>query len=212
MSDAKTTSAEAADENPFWRFSLGIYDEPGVAQACLSLQDRHAAADEGQESRSALDVNLLLFCCWAGRCGRMLLPGEIASLIAAADPWQREVVSPLRGVRRWLKVQESVPGQAAEALRAQVKTQELEAERLEQGLLHAVLPLSESFPAPPAAIANLQLYFIHTARIPYMNDFADLASLVTATFRDVLPPLNALWQLQDWPEQESGPGPRAQAK
>lgn len=184
-----------SEDNPFWTFSLGVYDEPGVAAACLSLQDRH---DGGQHG---LDVNLLLFCCWAGRCGRMIMPAEMASLIAAAEPWQQEVVRPLRSVRRWLKAQETVPAEEADALREQVKAQELEAERLEQDLLHRTLPLSSGFPLPPAAIGNLQLYFMQTARIPHINDFADLAAVVTAAFRDTLPPLNALWQLQDWPTQ-----------
>ncbi len=189
------------NENPFWRFSLAVYGEPGVAEACLSLQDSDVP-DRLERDRHALDVNLLLFCCWAGRCGRRLNSTDMAALIAAAEPWQREVVRPLRGVRRSLKIYEATAGAAAERLRAEVKAQELEAERLEQALLHAALPLTETSPAPSAAIANLQLYFIQAGRLPDMNDFADLAGLVTAAFRDIVPPLNALWQLQDWPEPD----------
>lgn len=42
-------------ENPFWRFSCAVYAAPGVAQACLELQDTHGA-----------DVNLLLLAAWLG--------------------------------------------------------------------------------------------------------------------------------------------------
>ena len=46
------------DDGRFWAFSLEVYGRPGVAPACLALQDRHG-----------LDVNLLLFCCWAASQG-----------------------------------------------------------------------------------------------------------------------------------------------
>ena len=71
----------AADsDNPFWDFSLAVYHRPGVAQACLALQDRRG-----------LDVNLLLFCCWAGSLGRRLEPQDIARLRRAVGDWQERV-------------------------------------------------------------------------------------------------------------------------
>ena len=45
--------AEAVEE--FWRFALGFYARPGVAPACLELQDRHGK-----------DVLIALYCCWVG--------------------------------------------------------------------------------------------------------------------------------------------------
>jgi len=89
----------AADsETPFWDFSLAVYNRPGVAEACLALQDRRG-----------LDVNLLLACCWAGAAGRRLEAQDISGLRGAVDEWQREVVAPLRAVRRRL----NGPGDAA---------------------------------------------------------------------------------------------------
>lgn len=128
-------------ENPFWDFSLATYARPGVAEACLALQDR-----------LGLDVNLLLFCLWAGRCGRRLEAAELRRLRAAAQPWHEAVVLPLRGVRRRLK---GSGEPAHEALRQRVKRDELEAERLEQDLLQAALPLAPGAPDPAAARANL---------------------------------------------------------
>ena len=54
----------------FWDFSLEAYARPGVAPACLDLQERHGA-----------DVNLLLFACWLSASGRGALD---AALLAAA--------------------------------------------------------------------------------------------------------------------------------
>ncbi|HEY9550471.1 MAG TPA: TIGR02444 family protein, partial [Kiloniellaceae bacterium] len=51
----------APEETPFWQFSGAVYARRGVAEACLALQQRHG-----------LDVNLLLFCAWAGSNGRRL--------------------------------------------------------------------------------------------------------------------------------------------
>lgn len=128
--------------NPFWDFSLAAYGRPGVAEACLALQDR-----------LGLDVNLLLFALWAGRCGRRLTAVELATLREASGPWHREVVVPLRGVRRRLK---GAADPAHEALRRRIKRDELEAERLEQELLHRALPLAPGTADAEAAHANLR--------------------------------------------------------
>ena len=60
-----------------WDFSLALYARPGAAEACLALQERHGT-----------DVNLLLFCCWAGSRGRGLSGAELAGLIAVVSEWQ----------------------------------------------------------------------------------------------------------------------------
>ncbi|MGF1610740.1 MAG: TIGR02444 family protein [Kiloniellales bacterium] len=139
-----TESKDRASANPFWDYSLALYAKPDVAEACLGLQDRHG-----------LDVNLLLFCCWAGSRGHRLTPGELERLIAAVTDWHRQVVVPLRGLRRWLKGRAATAQGAAGALRARIKAQELEAERIEQELLHAALPLAGGEPCAEAAAANL---------------------------------------------------------
>ena len=77
----------------FWDFSLAVYPREGVESACLELQERHG-----------LDVNLVLFCCWVGASGRGVIEeDDLDRLLAATEPWQKEVVWPIRGVRRRLK-------------------------------------------------------------------------------------------------------------
>lgn len=137
-------SDDATDSNPFWDFSLAIYARPKLAAACLALQDRLGS-----------DVNLLLFCLWAGHCGHRLTTKELGELHAVAEPWHDSVVRPLRGVRRWLKQSPAGARGAAPGLRQGVKQLELDAERLEQDLLHGCLPLGSGVSDRAAARANL---------------------------------------------------------
>ncbi len=156
--------------NPFWDFSLLVYHRPGVAAACLALQDRHG-----------LDVNLLLFCCWAGSQGRRLDAADIERLMGSVGEWQRSVVGPLRGVRRRLT---DLPGSASGqlgALRQAVKDCELEAERIEQTLLHDAFARPSGAPSPAAgqaacAAANMTVYLELAG--PSV-DFADQTNLET---------------------------------
>jgi len=149
--------AEKTSANPFWDFSLSVYARPGVAKAALRLQD------EGGQ-----DVNLLLFCCWAAVCGHALTEGEARGLEAGSKEWRGAVVQPLRQVRRSLKPLEHEPGVAA--LRAGVKRRELEAERLQQDLLHRLLPFTGGERASPGARElagrNLSLFLEATAQEP----------------------------------------------
>jgi uncharacterized protein (TIGR02444 family) len=138
--------------SPFWRFSLRFYRLPGVAEACIRLQEE-----------SGCDVNLLLFLLWHGALGRRLATAEVERLEHDIAPWRDRTVIPLRAVRRALK---SPPGlveaSATEAFRTRIKAVELEAERLQQeamyervraGLLGAAAPS-----AAEAARANVGTY------------------------------------------------------
>lgn len=132
--------------NPFWDHALALYAAPGVEQACIGLQDRLGA-----------DVNLLLFCCWAGHRGHALSPAELDRLLAASESWQDEVVAPLRQVRRRLKQGDGASAAVAK-LREAVKALELQAERIAQDRLLACLPLGAGAPSDAAVAANLALY------------------------------------------------------
>ncbi len=134
-------------ENPFWRYSLALYEREAVAAACLNLQ-----------GRLGLDVNMLLFCCWAGANGRRLSAAEILDLIEAVQAWRREVILPLRAARRWLKAEAPAIGPAAQALRADIKASELAAEAVQQDIMHKRLPLSEGRPSGAGVAANLRVY------------------------------------------------------
>jgi uncharacterized protein (TIGR02444 family) len=141
--------ADEAGGSPFWRFSLKFYRQPGVADACIALQDG-----------CGVDVNLLLFLLWQASEQRRLPPAEVRSIAARVADWNREVIVPLRDLRRRLKGKAAlVEASTAELFRTKVKGLELEAERLQQEAMFAFTargPLGEPAPSlEEAARANL---------------------------------------------------------
>ncbi len=172
----------AFDDHALWQFSLALYGAPGVAPACLDLQDRRGA-----------DVNLVLFLAFVALSGRgRVSAAELAACRAAVAPWSDAVVGPLRQVRRALKAGSGValgdvPAEPAAALRRQVAALELEAEKLTQMTLAARLdglPVTASdTDRRAAAMANIQDYL---GLLPGGESTADSRAL--AVFGAALPP------------------------
>ncbi|CAO3429664.1 TIGR02444 family protein [Azospirillum doebereinerae] len=134
-------SANPLGGNPFWDFSLAVYGRPGVPACCLALQDGRG-----------IDVNLLLFAAWAGMdCATALSAEALERVDSAVAAWRREVVQPLRAVRRRVKAED-------EALYRRMKAVELEAERIQQDRLFAAGGLVPRPGGGPAlAAANMAL-------------------------------------------------------
>jgi len=125
-----------------WDWALQAYARPGAADACLALQDEHRQ-----------NVPLILWAIWAAGEGRGPDSAAVADAAAVARAWQDGIIAPIRELRRWLKL--PVPDVAESdrgAVRAQVKTTELDAERR---LLAALEPLALPGPAPAALDALL---------------------------------------------------------
>jgi uncharacterized protein (TIGR02444 family) len=110
-----------------WDWALEVYARPGVARACLELQDRH-----GQSAP------YLLWAAWAALHRRTLTGVELAAGADLARTWEAIAVGSLRQVRRRLK--DPVAGIAGESAREQVKAAELEAERALMLALEAMTP------------------------------------------------------------------------
>ncbi|HWV51063.1 TIGR02444 family protein [Pseudorhodoplanes sp.] len=112
-------------DNPFWRFSLQVYGTAGVADECISVQDK-----------LGIDVNVLLFAAWLGAArGVVIRDADIQRISAAVATWSADVVQPLRVVRRGLKQNMEIADVAVQALRKQVAGAELFAEQVEQAML-----------------------------------------------------------------------------
>jgi uncharacterized protein (TIGR02444 family) len=137
--------------SPFWRFSLRFYREPGVADACIALQDG-----------CSVDVNILLFFLWLATARRCVSPDIVQAVCAKAAPWRDDVVAPLRTVRRRLKEGSAlVERDAAERFRTAIKAIELESERLQQEALFALaagLATESAVTVEAAARANVTAY------------------------------------------------------
>jgi uncharacterized protein (TIGR02444 family) len=140
---------EITEDDALWRFSTAFYARAGVAEALIKLQDR-----------AGFDVNLMLFAVWSGLSGRnRFTAAELAAADRAAGPIRRELVAPLRALRRKLR---SNPDADIQQLREEIKGLELAAERILQSRLARIAgaPCGENDPASrlAAAEANLALY------------------------------------------------------
>lgn len=114
-----------------WNHALTLYARPGVETACLALQGLGA------------DVCLLLCGTWLQARQVRADEQRIAALQALAEPWQREVVTPLRNVRQQWRAQAQAEPQLAR-LREQVKDLEMQAER---ALLERLEAITATWPA-----------------------------------------------------------------
>jgi uncharacterized protein (TIGR02444 family) len=145
------THAETEQGSPFWRFSLRFYRQPGVADACIALQDE-----------CGVDVNVLLFLLWLATERRCASLDVAQAVCATAAPWRDNVVAPLRAIRRWLKDGSAlVERGAAEAFRTRIKAIELQSERLQQEALFALadsLATQSTAKVEDAAFFNVAVY------------------------------------------------------
>lgn len=124
--------------NDLWRFAETLYQRPGVEAACLQLQTQGA------------DVCLLLCAAWLEARMIACTDEHIAALRNLAQPWQEQVVIPLRQVRQhWREAAQS--DNALAQLREQIKQLELTAER-EQ--LQRLAACSQDWSAAAGASAN----------------------------------------------------------
>jgi uncharacterized protein (TIGR02444 family) len=148
---------DRADAADLWNFALTLYAAPGVADACLALQDAQG-----------VDVPLLIYAAWAARHGCALEASDVARADARIRNWRKEVIVPLRGVRRWLKSALPLTGPAEkDALREAVKTLELQAERL------ALEALASGGLAGPASRATVAPHHLAPVIAHFGGAFAD---------------------------------------
>ena len=100
-----------------WNFALELYAQPGIEATCLSLQDEHGE-----------DICLLICGAWLERNGVFCTAARLDQLRALSEQWQRQIIAPLRELRRRWK-----PGAAQDetlaALRQRLARLELDAER-----------------------------------------------------------------------------------
>ncbi|WP_338036057.1 TIGR02444 family protein [Halorhodospira abdelmalekii] len=128
------------DSERLWRFAETVYARAGVEAACLKLQARYG-----------LSISMLLAAVWSGLqgYGRFGVT-NIEGAIRRGQEWDREVIEPLRALRRHLKLH---PPRGAEEetqqLRKELINAELRAESIEQQLFLQDLP--DGLPAAPPA-------------------------------------------------------------
>ena len=143
------------DSNPFWTFSLALYGRPGVADACLALQDEQG-----------MDVNLLLYACYATVCGQALSEADLRAVDAAVREWRAEMVAPLRALRR----------RSEGDLKQRLSEAELLAEKSQQDMMWSSRSPGGDWPSPTACDDLLEENLVMIAAVAGV-DQARLASL-----------------------------------
>lgn len=161
-----------------WDFANKLYSVDAVSKSCLALQDR-----------LAIDVNLLLFCIWVAASGRQTLTQEeLETGIASSSEWQSNVVTPLRGLRHYLKTPEpNIDTRLAGDLRRVIADSEIYTERLELQMLGNLVkrPATSSFgvqECADAAAENLMSYLSQVDEAISSEDRADLLTIWQKAF------------------------------
>lgn len=107
-------------KNDLWDFALNFYQQPGIEQSCLELQNEFD-----------LSINRLIFACWGGVQGY-----ELDSVsFDEADHWQQEMTHPLRGVRYKVRERKQVSSEY-DACYQKLRQAELACEQVELALLY----------------------------------------------------------------------------
>ncbi|WP_312935824.1 TIGR02444 family protein [Pseudomonas sp.] len=117
-----------------WNYALALYGRRGVEAACLQLQNEGA------------DVCLLLCACWLQAHQVAPTQDRATALRRVSEPWQHEVIAPLRELRQRWKAQAQHDPQWA-GLRGRIKGLELEAEQV---LLERLAHCASAWPAAQA--------------------------------------------------------------
>lgn len=132
-----------------WTWAVAAYEAPGVAEACLSLQDHNEQ-----------NVPLLLWTAWVAVTGRRPDEETVEAACDAARAYDTVITAQLRAIRRTLKAPiPDVDNDHREALRQQVKALERDAER------RLMLELESLTPAPSGAPRRAIDGLAETARL-----------------------------------------------
>ncbi|KTD08057.1 TIGR02444 family protein [Legionella jamestowniensis] len=110
--------------NPFWQFSLKVYQHPDIKKYCLLLQNS-----------KGVNINLLLFCCWLSYLEEPITYTEFKKASVAIKEWDQEVTKSLRHARQYIKTH--CHSSMLDHFYKQVLTQEINSEAYQQHLLYS---------------------------------------------------------------------------
>ncbi|HEY0294167.1 MAG TPA: TIGR02444 family protein [Bordetella sp.] len=141
-------------DGALWSYAERLYACPGVAGACLGLQDR-----------AGVDVALLIAALYGAGRGCVVDGDFLQRLDAVSSALRREAVGPLRAARRRLKAHPLTARFAEVAdFRERIKAVELRGEQVQLALMAQVIEqalepaLEKTAPATPAAPIGRDAY------------------------------------------------------
>lgn len=158
-----------------WQQVLALYGRPGIAQACLLLQDR-------------LDVDVLVMLHLGLVCrqhGLRLQAEQIDAADAVVREWREQVVRPLRAARRAIAKDDP----RTQALRQRVQQAELGAEQHAFALLTAMpvwadASATANAASPTAAVARFYAQRSGRAAERHRPEIASAIALLDQAWAD----------------------------
>lgn len=167
------------EHHPFWIFSLDVYRQKGIKEACLTLQDR-----------CGININILLFCCWMAASGLgRLSRDELFVVMSAIQKWHGDITLGLRKLRVTLSKKNTK--ESLKSLRKAVLADELLAEQVEQMILANTLKYGKTSIAPAKerladAKINLTTYIKLLNRLCSDADYQLISQVLAAAFRKIV--------------------------
>ncbi|CEK09532.1 TIGR02444 family protein [Legionella hackeliae] len=111
-------------DNPFWQFSLKVYQQTSVKECCLLLQNSQGA-----------NVNLLLFCCWLSFFVDPISHEEFKQACDSIGVWHQQITTTLRQARQHAKTFSN--NVWVRSFYNQLLTQEINSEAYQQDMLYS---------------------------------------------------------------------------
>jgi len=159
-----------------WCYSTQVYTIVEVEKSCLQLQNEFEA-----------DVNILLYCCWAGEKKCLLNNEELSAIQTVTTPWQR-ILKPLRDARQMMK-QHVVPIPADQRQQTVTNMSELElnAEHMEQLALESCIDFTAKTPSSEQSSADCcaQNLFVYLQLLDAVNSTNDITEWVTTLLNGI---------------------------
>jgi uncharacterized protein (TIGR02444 family) len=172
------TGTDLRLDGPHWSFICEVYGAPEVQEACLALQDN-----------LGVDLSFLLTLLWFAKAGHGFDPAEVEVLDHLVEPWRRDVVKPLRAIRRVAKSAAATDAAIA-GWRERIKAAEVEAEQIEIAMLVQAIAARGAAAANASASTvtstaeSVVAVYADGSAAPARRDFsAEIAAIVDAVAR-----------------------------
>ena len=162
-----------------WNYSTQIWTLPEVERICIDMQNDHD-----------INVNILLYCCWAGEKNLILSDDDMQALLDTVQPWQT-IIKPLRDSRKMMQQHLiAMPANMVDQTVANMSEMELNAEHMTQLAMEKVLKLESISPAPDqsnieCSLNNIKAYIDSLEGISSISDvMPQISQLLTAIYQD----------------------------
>jgi uncharacterized protein (TIGR02444 family) len=167
-------------DSELWTFSEQTYALPEVEDICLKLQNNFEA-----------DINIIFYCIWIAKKSITLNSDDACLLIKTAEPWQKNILKPLRDARKMMKQHIiAMPSNMLDQTVSNLGEMELNAEHMTQLALEKIINIeqctnkSELSPIECAS-TNLSNYLHQLETITSIDQITEeLSTLLNAVFQD----------------------------